>query len=48
MTTSLESVVILIDGRPTRVSKGWIWENCDGQGGRKTVKDFPLAKEAPK
>lgn len=37
----VESVIILIDGKPTRVAKDWVWENCDGKGGRKTVADFP-------
>jgi hypothetical protein len=36
----MESILIRINGKLTRVSKDWVWENCDGKGGKKTVGDF--------
>lgn len=43
----MKSVVIIIDGKPTRVAEDWVWEDCDGKGGRKTVEDFVQQKGHP-
>ena len=39
---AMNSVIVVINGKLTRVSEDWVWENCDGEGGRKTVDDFKL------